>query len=294
VVGNSPQGIVHSYCPPIVINCILWGNGDDLHDCTATYSNISDGDPGEGNISLDPLFVDAPNDDYHLTAGSPVIDAGDNNAPELPNTDKDGNYRIMNCMVDMGAYEYPGDYFTDIPVGFWAFDYICSIYQAGITTGCSQDPLRYCPYNAVNRAQMAAFIVRAVEGEPPANYCSTGSPFSDVDFSFPMCKYIKRLSELGITTGYSDGTYRPALSVNRAQMAAFLVRAVEGEPPANYCDTGSPFTDIDPSFPMCKYIKRLFELGITTGYSDGTYRPTLFVNRTQMAAFLARAFLGME
>jgi hypothetical protein len=77
-------------------------------------------------------------------------------------------------------------------------------------------------------------------------------------------------------------------------MAAFIVRAVEGEPPANYCDSGSPFTDIPTSHPMCKYIKRLYELGITKGYSDGTYRPTLFVNRTQMAAFLARAFLGME
>jgi Fe2+ transport system protein FeoA len=184
--------------------------------------------------------------------------------------------------------------FTDVIPGFWAEDYIYAIFSAGITTGCYSDPLLYCPYDLVNRAQMAAFIVRAVEGEPPADYCETGSPFSDVPSTHPMCKYIKRLSELGITTGYSDGTYRPTLSVNRAQMAAFIVRAVEGEPPADYCETGSPFTDIDSNLPMCKYIKRLFELGITTGYSDGTYRPTLFVNRTQMAAFLARAFLGME
>jgi len=69
--------------------------------------------------------------------------------------------------------------------------------------------------------------------------------------------------------------------------------AVEGEPPANYCDTGSSFSDVDPTHPMCRYIKRLSELGITTGYGDGTYRPALSVNRAQMAAFLARAFLGM-
>ncbi|MDH3558635.1 MAG: S-layer homology domain-containing protein, partial [Deltaproteobacteria bacterium] len=74
----------------------------------------------------------------------------------------------------------------------------------------------------------------------------------------------------------------------------FIVRAVEGEPSANYCATGSPFSDVPPTHPMCKYIKRLSELGITTGYSDGTYRPTNTVNRTQMAAFLARAFLGMN
>jgi hypothetical protein len=43
----------------------------------------------------------------------------------------------------------------------------------------------------------------------------------------------------------------------------------------------------------CKYIKRLKELRITTGYADGRYGPYDPVTRAQMAAFLARAFLGM-
>ena len=208
--------------------------------------------------------------------------------------DWDGNLpgKSITTLICKSNCDFPR--FVDVPPGYWAEEAIYKILSAGITAGCSRIPPRYCPEDTVTRAQKAAFIVRAVEGEPPPDYCDSGSPFSDVPTTHPMCKYIKRLSELGITTGYSDGTYRPTLSVNRAQMAAFIVRAVEGEPPANYCDTGSPFTDIDPSFPMCKYIKRLYELGITTGYSDGTYRPTLFVNRTQMAAFLARAFLGMN
>jgi hypothetical protein len=44
----------------------------------------------------------------------------------------------------------------------------------------------------------------------------------------------------------------------------------------------------------CRYIKRLKELGITTGYGDGRYGPYDLVTRAQMAAFLARAFLGMQ
>jgi hypothetical protein len=32
------------------------GNGDDLVNLTATYSDIEDGDPGEGNISTNPMF----------------------------------------------------------------------------------------------------------------------------------------------------------------------------------------------------------------------------------------------
>jgi len=49
--------------------------------------------PGEGNINLDPLFVNAANGDYHLSRGSPCIDAGDPNSP----LDPDGT------RADMGA-----------------------------------------------------------------------------------------------------------------------------------------------------------------------------------------------
>ena len=204
------------------------------------------------------------------------------------------------CAVDgigeyswsIGIYtgkKYPNG-FVDVPPGYWAEEHICEIYDAGITKGCSQDPLKYCPDNDVTREQMAAFIVRAVEGEPAANYWYTGSPFQDVSPGSFFCKYIKRLSELAITTGCGGGNYCPKATVTREQMAAFLVRAVEGERPANYCATGSPFPDVSPSSFFCKYIKRLFELGITTGYSDGTYGPDDILTRAQMAVFLRGHF----
>src|SRR6185437_5682230 len=70
--------------------------------------------PGtNGNVSVDPQFVDAIGGNYRLQATSPVIDAGDNSAPNLPAVDLDGNPRIAfgsatNCSdtVDLGAYEF--------------------------------------------------------------------------------------------------------------------------------------------------------------------------------------------
>jgi hypothetical protein len=184
--------------------------------------------------------------------------------------------------------------FSDIStIDYWAYDYITAIYNAHITTGCSQNPLSYCPEDDVTREQMAAFIIRAVEGEPPLGYCDSGSLFPDVTPDMWSCRYIKRLRELKITTGYSDGRYGPYDQVPREQMATFLVRAVEGEPPLNYCDSGSLFTDVTPDMWSCRYIKRLKELEITTGYGDGRYGPYDLVTRDQMAAFLSRAFLGM-
>ena len=125
-------------------------------------------------------------------------------------------------------------------------------------------------------------------------YCGTGSPFADVSSAALFCKYIKRLSELGITKGCGGGNFCPKTTVTREQMAAFLVRAVEGEPDANYCDAGSPFSDVSPGSVFCKYIKRLSELGVTKGCGGGNYCPRATVKRDQMAVFLARAFLGMD
>jgi hypothetical protein len=55
------------------------------------------------NISADSRF--AAEGDYHLTAGSPAIDAGNSSAPSLPATDLDGKPRISGAAVDQGVYE---------------------------------------------------------------------------------------------------------------------------------------------------------------------------------------------
>ena len=57
------------------------------------------------NKNVDPGFENAAIDNYHLAIDSPVIDAGDNTAPALPDFDLDGVSRPQNSTVDMGAYE---------------------------------------------------------------------------------------------------------------------------------------------------------------------------------------------
>lgn len=75
----------------------VWGN------TTADYSLPAGVVTGTHNISLDPLFVDPANDDYHLRAGSPCIDAG---TEAGVTTDIDGDPRPMGAGVDIGADEY--------------------------------------------------------------------------------------------------------------------------------------------------------------------------------------------
>jgi predicted outer membrane repeat protein len=59
------------------------------------------------NTNIAPLFVDSANKNYHLNAGSSgCIDKGNKNTQILPDTDKDKMPRIVNYIVDMGAYEF--------------------------------------------------------------------------------------------------------------------------------------------------------------------------------------------
>jgi hypothetical protein len=59
------------------------------------------------------------------------------------------------------SYQPPaatGNVFTDVSKTHWAAPWIEQLVSEGITGGCATG--RYCPSSAVNRGQMAAFIVR--------------------------------------------------------------------------------------------------------------------------------------
>jgi hypothetical protein len=74
-------------------------------NCTATYSDFGpDTVTGSGNISSDPLFVNAATGNYHLGSGSPCIDVADPNA--TLDVDFDGDTRPQGSGRDIGADEY--------------------------------------------------------------------------------------------------------------------------------------------------------------------------------------------
>ncbi|MHC4620232.1 MAG: right-handed parallel beta-helix repeat-containing protein [Planctomycetota bacterium] len=110
VVGNN-WGIWSQLGPdPTIVNCIVWDNlYDDLWPAAtlcADYSCVQDGAAcGTGNISDDPLFVNAAANDYRLASDSPCIDAGDPSGDYYGETDIDGHLRVMVTEVDMGADE---------------------------------------------------------------------------------------------------------------------------------------------------------------------------------------------
>ena len=165
---------------------------------------------------------------------------------------------------------------------------IDALFAAGITEGCSSDPLRFCPNRAVTRARMASFLARALglRRAIPAG-------FVDVEPRSMHASNINALFAAGITTGCSSDPLRfcPDRTVTRAQTASFLARAL-GLRPA----VPARFVDVDGRSVHAVSIDRLFAAGITTGCSSDPLRfcPDRAVTRSQMASLLIRALEAQE
>lgn len=72
IVSNDQGILVQGGTSPMISNCILWDNDDDLTSCNTTYSCIEDRNGANGVVDIcgdadDPLFVDDANDDYLST-----------------------------------------------------------------------------------------------------------------------------------------------------------------------------------------------------------------------------------
>jgi hypothetical protein len=94
-----------------ITNSILWGDTpvellkEDESSAEITYCDVQGGVADETCINENPLFFKSLTDDYRLVASSPCVNRGDNSAPDIQATDRDGSIRIREKVVDMGAYE---------------------------------------------------------------------------------------------------------------------------------------------------------------------------------------------
>jgi parallel beta-helix repeat protein len=118
--------------------------------------------------------------------------------------------------------------------------------------------------------------------------------FGDVSFSHSAWEYIERLYNAGITGGCTTSplNYCPNNSVNRAQMAIFLLRGIHGSAYTPPAATGTVFDDVPSNAFAAAWIEQLAAEGITGGCGGGNYCPNNSVTRSQMAIFLLRAKYG--
>ncbi len=188
---------------------------------------------------------------------------GESESGELYVTDRRG-----------GLYRVVAPPYSDV-ADHSLIDHIMWLTNEGISAGCGGG--MYCPNASVSRAQMAAFLARALD-LPATNE----DHFTDDD-GHPLEVSINRVAQAGIATGCATDRYCPNAPVTRAQMASFLDRAFD------FPDTGMDFFTDDTGLTHEPAINRLRAANVTGGCTPTTYCPQASTTRAQMAAFLHRA-----
>lgn len=126
----------------------------------------------------------------------------------------------------------------------------------------------------------------------------TGERYSDVcpgDWSY---QYVTDLSNLGVVSGYDDGTFRPNNSVTRGQIMKMVIlgMGLTGTPPAT-----PTFSDVPITYTLFPWIEIGITQGVANGYPCGGpgepcdgqrrpyFRPNSIVTRGQLAKMIVNA-----
>lgn len=190
----------------------------------------------------------------------------------------------------------PEQTFLDVPVDHRAFDSIEALYAAGLTSGCSETEMLYCPEQNLKRNENAVFGTRAMHGstftpvEPAVPY------FTDVLPGEWYTSWVEFFSEEGYTDGCGVNPPRfcPFRELTLKEMAVYAVRYNQSwdvNPPT----ANGIFSDIaleDWSTPWLEYAYSLKLIDACETQPELKICPDAIINRARAAVIIVRA-LGL-
>lgn len=139
----------------------------------------------------------------------------------------------------------------------------------------------FVPAANITRGEAAAMFARLFKEYPGLDY-NYKKYYTDVDESYWGFKEVAYLSEFGILSGYSDGTFRPNNKITRAE----LVKIAESFEALTW--GLSPYNDVDGGHWAFRYIVSSAAKGWISGYPDGSFRPNSFISRAEAVTIVNR------
>ena len=139
----------------------------------------------------------------------------------------------------------------------------------------------FVPAANITRGEAAAMFARLFKEYPGLDY-NYKKYYTDVDESYWGFKEVAYLSEFGILSGYSDGTFRPNNKITRAE----FVKIAESFEALTW--GLSPYNDVDGGHWAFRYIVSSAAKGWISGYPDGSFRPNSFISRAEAVTIVNR------
>ncbi|MHB0880925.1 S-layer homology domain-containing protein [Paenibacillus sp. SEL1] len=134
-------------------------------------------------------------------------------------------------------------------------------------------------------ALQAAFGTSAYAATP------TNNLFSDTSYvTSDKMAAIQEAVRQGLLSGDPHGTFRPAATLTRQELAVLLVRALKLDP----ISSSSTFKDVQSKQFAAPYIEAAQKAGFLSGDGLGNFRPNDPVTREELAAVFVRAVGGVN
>lgn len=138
------------------------------------------------------------------------------------------------------------------------------------------------PNDKITRAEAATIFFRLLKDDiRNKNYIKTNG-FNDVYIDNWYNTAISTVANVGIISGYPDGSFRPNAPITRAEFAAICARFDPRETTAT-----TLFADVKGHWAE-KEIIRAAENGWVSGYTDGTFKPDVNITRAEAMSLINR------
>lgn len=170
--------------------------------------------------------------------------------------------------------------FPDVTPANWFGPHISYLFSNNMMSGYSDGSFK--PYKEITRGEAMILLGRAQGWDGTKQ----STQFPDVGPANSASGYIQSAYELGIVSGFSNGSFKPYQSVTRAEMAMLLHNTYEFSYDAS---KPMPFSDVTKTMAAYDSIHAITQQGITTGINSTSFGPNQFMNRYSFAVFLARA-----
>ena len=166
--------------------------------------------------------------------------------------------------------------FADVTTSGGAYYDIKNLHALGIIKGSGG---KFNPQGTLTRIQATEMVLRALGITASGSATLNASDIKPGDYGYAVLATGVRHGIIALENGKINA-HQP---MTRANMARALVNGfkLQGFSP-------NTFTDVPSSHAYYKDIQALYALGITTGYSDNTFKPNNTVTRQNFAQFVNR------
>jgi len=172
-------------------------------------------------------------------------------------------------------------YFSDVPGGHWAQNYIESMRQLGVTRGMGDGSFGLG--RQITRAEFTTMLVNLLN--PGQAGQSAAVHYSDV---YAQAWYYDAIS-VARSFGFVDveqGQFRPGASITREEMAIMIINSLGYRNLAVRLDVlGAPFADVSAHM---GHVTMARDLGIISGMSATEFAPAQSATREQAVAMMMR------